>query len=259
MKRFFKDRKFNILISALAVIAMWLIWIIAYYSVKNDYIIPSFSDSFSSIFKDCLCSGLFWRNFSNTFLRTLAAFAVSFALAAVLAVPGALFPKFNSFVKPFMVFLRTLPTLAVILILLIWTNPRVAPVIVTFLVLFPVIHARLYSAVDGIDGGVRQTVKVYGVKKSVAIFKVYLPLISPSVLSQTGADISLGLKIMISAEVLAGTYRSLGGMMQEARLFLEIPRLAALTLLAVFLGLIIDFGFTLLARLTDRWSRKESV
>ena len=259
MKRFFTQRKLNILISALAVAVMWAVWIIAYYAVGNDYIIPSFRDTFLSVFEECLFKGGFWISFLNTLLRTLCAFAVSFAIASLLAVPGALFPGFNAFVKPFTVFLRTLPTLAVILLLLIWTNPRVAPVVVTVLVLFPVIHARIYAAVSGIDDGVRHTLKVYGVKKSVAVFRIYLPMISPSLLSQTGADISLGLKVMISAEVLASTYKSLGGMMQEARLFLEMPRLAALTLLAVLIGLIIDVAFTSLARLTDKWARKDGV
>lgn len=259
MKRFFTERKLNILISVLAVVVMWIVWIIAYYSVKNDYIIPSFQDTFVSLGRDCLARGAFWTAFGNTFLRTLLAFIISFVIAAALACLCALSKKVAAFVMPFMVFLRTLPTLAVVLLLLIWTNPRVAPVIVTVLVLFPMIHARLFTAIDGIDGGIRQMLKVYNIPKSQAVFKIYLPLITPDVLPQTGADISLGLKIMISAEVLASTFKSLGGMMQEARLYLEMPRLAALTLLAVFVGLLIDIAFSQLSRLTYKWSRKEGV
>lgn len=259
MKKFFSERKLNILISVLAVVVMWLVWLIAYRIVANDYIIPSFRDTVVSVFDTCIAERTFWISFTNTFLRTLAAFVISFIVAAMLAVPSALCPKVKAFVMPFMVFLRTLPTLAVILLLLIWTNPRVAPVIVTVLVLFPVIHARLCSAIEGIDGGIRQTIKVYGVKRSTAVFGIYLPLISPTVLSQTGADISLSLKVMISAEVLASTFRSLGGMMQEARLYLDMPRLAALTLLAVLLGLIIDIAFSQFSRLTFKWSRKGEI
>lgn len=257
MKKFFTERKLNILISVSAVAVMILVWVIAYYSIKNDYIIPSFGDTVISMWRDCLISGSFWRAFGNTFLRTLLAFAVSFVIAAALACLCALSKKTAAFVTPFMVFFRTLPTLAVILILLIWTNPRIAPVIVTALVLFPMIHARLYAALDGIDGGIRQMVKVYKINKREAVFKIYLPLITPEVLPQTGADISLGLKVMISAEVLASTFASLGGMMQESRLFLEMPRFAALTIFAVIAGLIVDIAFSQLARLTYKWSRKE--
>ncbi len=257
MKKFFTERKLNILISVSAVAVMILVWVIAYYCIKNDYIIPSFKDTVASMWRDCLISGPFWRAFGNTVLRTLLAFAVSFIIAAALACLGALSKKAAAFIAPFMVFFRTLPTLAVILVLLIWTNPRVAPVIVTALVLFPMIYARLYAALDGIDGGIRQMVKVYKISKRESVFKIYLPLITPEVLPQTGADISLGLKVMISAEVLASTFQSLGGMMQESRLFLEMPRFAALTILAVIAGLVVDIAFSQLARITYKWSRKE--
>ena len=257
MKKFFTERNLNIVISVLAVVVMWIVWIIAYYTVKNDYIIPSFQNTFISLWRDCLAKGAFWTAFGNTFLRTLLAFIISFVIAAALACLCALSKKVSAFIMPFMVFLRTLPTLAVVLLLLIWTNPRVAPVIVTILVLFPMIHARLFTAIDGIDGGIRQMIKVYDVPKNQAVFKIYLPLISPQVIPQVGADISLGLKIMISAEVLASTFKSLGGMMQESRLYLDMPRLAALTLLVVFFGLIVDIAFSQLSRLTYKWSRKE--
>ena len=86
MKRFFTQRKLNILISALAVAVMWAVWIIAYYAVGNDYIIPSFRDTFLSVFEECLFKSGFWISFLNTLLRTLCAFAVSFAIASLLAV-----------------------------------------------------------------------------------------------------------------------------------------------------------------------------
>lgn len=118
---------------------MWLAWIIAYYAVGNDYIVPSFQDTFSSLFV-CLGEGSFWVAFSFTFLRTAAAFAISFLLAGVCAVLSAISKIFKGISQPIIVILRTLPTLAVILILLIWTNAAVAPLIVTALLLFPLIQ-----------------------------------------------------------------------------------------------------------------------
>ena len=252
MKKFFSARKLNIVLSVLAIVLMWLVWIISYYSVKNDYIIPSFSATVKSFFL-CFAESGFWIAFCMTALRTFAAFAVLFAAAALLAALSVSFKGASAFLKPIMVFLRTVPTLAVILVLLVWTNPEAAPVAVTFLVLFPMIYSQLTAAADGVDKKLLQMVKVYGIKRSDVIRKIYLPQISVSVFSQTGANISLGLKIMISAEVLSLTYRSLGGLMQSARGYLEMPRLAALTLVAVFAGLFIDAAFSQLKRINAKW------
>ena len=235
---------------------MWLVWIIAYYAVKNDYLIPSFTDTMSSLFA-CLASGSFWLAFANTFGRTLLAFVISFLLAAAVAIPSVLSKAFCAFIKPVMSFLRTLPTLAVVLILLIWTNPKVAPVIVTVLILFPMIYSQITASTSGIDEGLFEMARVYNLSKRDRIFKIYLPLASPAVLSQTGANLSLGLKVMISSEVLANTYRSLGGMMQTAKLYLEMPRLAALTIVAVVTGLIMDAALSQLERITFKWNKKE--
>ena len=256
VKNFFKKRKLNIIFSIVAIVLMWLVWIIAYYSVKNDYIIPSFTDTFKSL-GECLISGEFWIAFLNTLKGTLIAFIISFALAAALAIPSVLSKAFSAFCKPITSVLRTLPTLAITLILLIWTNPKVAPVIVTVLILFPMIYSQIIAAAGGIDEGLKEMAKVYNLNKRDRLFKIYLPLVSPNILAQTGANVSLGLKVMISSEVLANTYKSFGGMMQSARLYVEMPRLAALTVVAVFVGLILDFSLSQLSRITDRWSKKE--
>lgn len=256
MKKFWGERKLNIICSAASLVLMWLAWIIAYYCVRNDYVIPSFWDSVVAlwaVFKEAK----FWTAFLFTFLRTLEAFFISFALAALFSVCSAAGRIFSSLIKPIMVILRTLPTLAVILMLLIWSTPRVAPVIVTVLVMFPMIYAQIEAAVGEIDGGLKEMLLVYGVSKKERIFKAYLPLVAPNVLSQTGANVSLALKIMISAEVLANTAQSLGGMMQTARFYLDMPRLAALTIASVVLGLVADAGFSQLKRVTYKWSRKE--
>lgn len=256
LKKFFLKRKLNIIFSLCAIAVMLLAWVIAYYSVKNDYIIPSLADTAVS-FWNCLKSGDIWLAFFNTLGRTVLAFIVSFLLAVLLAIPSVLSKAFCAFIKPVISFLRTLPTLAVVLILLVWTNPKIAPVIVTVLVLFPMIYSQIIAAVGGIDGELKEMAEVYNLKKCDRVFKIYLPLISPNILSQGGANVSLGLKVMISSEVLANTFKSLGGMMQSARLNVEMPRLAALTIIAVITGFVIEIALSQLERLTYKWKRKE--
>ena len=256
IKEFFSKRKLNIILSLSAFALMWIIWLIAYFSVKNEYVIPSISSTVKS-FGQCLVNGNFWLAFLYTVLRTGLAFVISFVLAVALVAVGAIFKPFNSFIKPFMGVLRTLPTLAVILILLFWTNPTLAPIIVTILVLFPMIYSQLTSALNGVDNGIIEMAEVYEISKKARLTKIYLPLISPAVLSQTGANISLGIKVMISAEVLSGTYKSLGGLMQSARFYVDMPKLTALTVIAVLLGIVIDLSFSLIERITFKWSKKE--
>ena len=258
IKRFFTQRKLNIIFSVLAIIFMWLIWIVAYYIAGNKLIVPAFSDTAQSFF--CyLGDGEFWLALLNTFLRTLLAFIISFVLAVVCAVLAKLNRCAKAFINPIVVFVRTLPTLAVILIILKLTsgNRNFSPVIVTILVLFPMMFSQMLAAADGIDTGLVEMAKVYKISKKDRLFKIYLPLVAPNIISQTGANISLGLKIMISAEVLANTVNGLGGMMQLNNIAAEVANLAALTLAAVAIGLIIEFAISFSSKFARRWTAKE--
>ncbi len=252
MKNFFIKRKDTILLSILSVIIMWVVWIAAYYSVRNDFVIPSFWDSVKSFFI-CLGEGEFWLAFCVTFLRTLGSFVISFIFGVSFSVLSALSKIFKGLVRPVIVVLRTLPALAVMLIILVWTNAAIAPMIVTVMMLFPVIYSQAEAAIDGIDGDIIQMAVVYKIPVKERFTKIYLPQITPDLFVQVGADISLGLKVMISAEVLSNTFGSLGGLMQDARFYTDMPRLAALTLAAVFAGLIIDVSFSQFKRVNAKW------
>ena len=83
--------------------------------------------------------------------------------------------------------------------------------------------------------------------------QLYLPLTAPPLMKQFGAIFSMGLKITVSGEVLASTYQSIGGMMQSAKMFVQLPELIALTILTVLLGFFIE-GICMIAyRFSARW------
>ena len=75
----------------------------------------------------------------------------------------------------------------------------------------------------------------------------------PSLFSQAGPNLSLSLKVTISAEVLVSTFRSLGGMMHEAANYLQVAEMFALTILALLVGGLFEFALHFLTRITARW------
>ena len=246
--------KKNALFSAVALIALWLVWVIAYYIVRNDYVLPSFWETLRETGR-LLGEASFWRAFGNTFLRTLWAFLVSLALGVGLAIPAHLVGGVRAFFAPIISALRTVPTMAVVLMLLLWTTPAVAPVIVSALVLFPAAYAAALAALDEVGEEYGELTRAFRVGAGRKIVKMYLPLAAPPLLKQAGSIFSLGLKVVISGEVMASTYRSLGGMMQEAQTFLSMPRLMALTLITVLLGFALEGLCRFVYRLIVRWRR----
>lgn len=242
----------NVLYSAFALFFMWAGWIIAYRAIANDYLFPSVGDAFSSCFA-LLRSGSFYAAFGNTLLRTLVSFAVSFLCALVFSVASYMIAAVRGVLKPIMAVIRTVPTMAVILLLLIWTNPKTAPVIVTALVSFPMLYASFLSSLDAVDPDLKQMSRVYCLSFKDKIFSMYLPLSAPYVFGEAGSQFSFALKVMVSAEVLSKTYRSIGGMMSEAKMYVEISELLALTMLVVLAGAILEIFCFALKKAIVRW------
>lgn len=256
MKKYLSANKINIIFSLASLLLMWLTWIVAYAAVQNDLVIPSFWQTVKQVFV-LFGEGSFWLALLNTFCRVLIAFAISFALGVICSVFGVLIKNFNSFLSPLITVLRTVPTMAVILILLLWTPPNVAPLIITVLVLFPMIYAQINAAIGQIDKGVLQVAKVYNFSKKTKLTKIYLPLVSPYILAQTGPNLSFAIKLTVSAEVMAYTYVSIGGMMQQAQAYIQVSRLAALTVVSVLAGIIIELVFYFINRFSFKWNKVE--
>ena len=244
--------KKELLFSALALLFLWAVWLIAAAAVRNEYLLPSFWDACREMGR-LFIDAAFWRALGNTLLRTFLAFVFSLLLGVGLALLANLHRAVRAFFAPIVSVLRTVPTMAIILILLMWTNPRVAPVVVSLLVLFPSFYAATLAALDEVEAGYGELARAFGVGAGRKLKEMYLPLVAPPILKQAGAIFSLGLKITISGEVLANTYRSLGGLMQEAKMFTQMPTLMALTVFSILLGFLLE-GLCLLGyKLIVRW------
>ncbi len=234
-----------------AICFLLLVWVIAYFAVGNELLVPSLSDSLEEMGKFFVTAS-FWRAFSGSVLRALIAFFLSLLFALVFAVIAYLLPVFERIFAPVVSALRSLPVLAILLILLYFLGAGEAPVIVAFLSLFPMLYVAILAALTGIDERLIEAAKVCGAGVGKRVFAVYLPLSSPYILRQSAAGLSYSLKLVVSAEVLANTAWSLGGMMQEARSYAEIPQLFALVCAAFLAGLALEIAVTALAVFAEK-------
>lgn len=236
----------NIRQAALAIVFLLAVWLVAYLAVGNGLLVPSPWKALRSM-GGLLLSAAFWKGFGMTFLRVLLAFLFSFVLALIFAVIAYMLPAFDSFFAPVVSAIRSLPVLAVLLILLSVLRAGTAPVAVAFLSLFPLLYTGILGALSGIDRRLVDAARVCGTSVFGRVRRVYLPLTAPYILRESGAAFSFGIKLVVSAEILSNAAKSLGGMMQAAKLYGEIPQLFALVGVAFLVGLLAELLLTSIA------------
>ena len=109
------------------------------------------------------------------------------------------------------------------------------------------LYISVLTALSSVDRQVIEVSRVQGTSTWRKITAIYLPLSAPHILKEGAAALSFSVKLVVSAEVLASTAKSLGGMMQEARVYAEIPQLFALVMLVFIVGLVLELAVTALA------------
>ena len=138
----------NIAQTLAAIGFLLIVWFVAYHAVGNTELIPPLSDSLQQMCA-LLVSGDLWAALGMTLLRTFWAFGVSFVLAVGFVVLAYVYPAVGNFFAPLISALRSMPVLAVLLILLSFLGAGKAPVAVAFLSLFPMLYAGILAALRG--------------------------------------------------------------------------------------------------------------
>lgn len=221
------------------VAALVLVWTAAFAILQNEYLLPSPLSVLQELGK-VFSTAAFYGALFSTLLRAVIAFLISLVLAAFFALVSTLSPVFSKIFGGIVVILRSLPTMAVLLLILVGTTRSAAPVAVGVLTLFPLLYTAIIGAIGGVDRELVEMCKVYKVPMKKRLLGLYLPSVLPRVALESVAAFSFSLKLVVSAEVLASTYQSLGGWMQEASLWAQTAKLMAITAAVCAIGLLIE-------------------
>ncbi len=237
-------------------IAMLLLIIVVYAIVSKavgiDMLVPSVPSMLKEFFS-LFGQKSFYVAVAWTLLRAFVAYASAFLLAGVLSWLTYVFKPLRSALSPIVLIVRIMPTMSLILLALIWFDSFEATVLVAFSVVFPMLYTSFSDALEGVDKDLIEMARVYKVDRKTCIFKLYLPEIAPNVFTGIKSSIGLNLKLIIAAEVLAQTAKSIGIEMQFAKLYVDTAKLLAWTAVAIILGAIFEGIVRLIEKRTVKW------
>ena len=236
------NKTLNICLPIITILVLILIWFIASKIVDEAIVLPTPIAVLSKTF-ETLGKGEFWTNFVSTMGRGIIAFILSFLLGTALAILVSYSKMSKTVVNVLVSIIRAMPTIAVILLLLLWTNSRVASVFVTMLVVLPTMYSSMQVALGKVDSDIITMMKSFNIPKKTQYTKYILPITLPSTIQTIGSGLSLNIKLIVAAEVIAGTARSIGNMMTEAKVYFETAELFAIVLIMVIIAVSIELIF----------------
>lgn len=215
------------------------IWALVAY-VKNKPLIFPMPDEAITKFFGLFAADGFWKSVGWTLLRTVICFTLSLVLAFALASLGGLWKPVHRVLSPIIGILRAAPTMAIILIAMLWLDGQRAPILIGFLIAFPLLYQSVYTAITGVDAELVEMTKLYKVSPLNKVVNLYMPEIAPAVFDASRSTASLTLKVVIAAEVLAYAKNSIGLSMQSASQTFDVGLLLAWTMIAIMFSFVFE-------------------
>lgn len=190
----------------------------------------------------------FLQAIAGTFIRVLGSFLICILAGAMSGIPSGIKPEWEAFFSPLLTTVRATPVLAVILIAMLWFPSGLVPVFSAFLMAYPVMHASFTTGVAACDTKLLEMARLFGVPRKTIFISLRLPSAMPQLLAGSRTTLGLCWKVVVAGEVLSQPEFALGSGLQQARIWLETPRVLAWAAATVILCGLSEWLLGLLAR-----------
>lgn len=200
-----------------------------------------------------------FSRFSEDVVPSLTIFAAGYVLAVVsgilLGLVLASLKTLERIVDPFLQFMRALPSIALVPIVLVFAGIGIESKI--FVVALGAVWPILLNTVDGIrsmEPELKRTAKVYQVPRHVYVSQVMLPAASPNILAGARVSLAIAMVLMVGSELYAATSGVGHFILQSQQSFAIVDMWTGILLLGI-LGYLCTQIFTLIERKVLRWTR----
>lgn len=249
MKRFMQNSpKF------LSIFFFLIIWEGVALYIDNSLLFPRVSEIFLSL-KNLVASGDFTLILWNTLSRFFISIVFSLILAIIFSVASYRYEVISFLLFPFIIFLRAVPTIAIIIVVLIWSSVERVPIVVGMLILFPILYESILGGIKNVDKNLLKMSKVFKVSTKRVVRDIYIPSIYYSISSNIPSYMGLTFKVIIAGEVLSQESLSIGGEIFINKIYLESSNIFAWIIVVIVLNYFLEKGLKTINNRVCRWKK----
>lgn len=190
---------------------------------------------------ELLSSGELLSNLVVSFGRVAAGLAIGITTGVALALVAGLSRPGEVAVDPLMQIKRTIPTLALTPLFIVWFGIGEAPKIalIAFASIFPV-YLNLYGGIRGVDLRLIEGARSFGLSRAELVWHVVLPGALPSLLVGLRYSLSVAILVLVVAEQINAS-AGLGYLINNARDFMRTDIIVVCLMVYAILGLGADW------------------
>lgn len=255
MKEFsWKNRKQS-LISFLILIILWEVLAI---NINKEIYLPRIEKVILAMF-DILKSEGFINNLFSSLYRTLISFTSALVLSIILGILSLMYPFFRNFLRPINAIGKTIPTMVLVLLALIWFDKDKAPYVVGFAIVFPILYEGILSSLKEIDKKLLDMCKVYRVSTKEKILKIYISSMLFYIMGILISTLSLAFKVVIAGEVHGQPDYGIGAAIQLEKMNFNTTAIFAWIFIIALLSLLFEGINKLFIKRVYKWRDENEI
>lgn len=232
-----KISKYSIYV--LSILTIFILWILANTFYNNSLVIPSVKGVFQSL-GQLLSGSRIYSILFSMILKILFTTFVSLIVALIMAIISFRFKGFSYYLSPMIVIVKTMPIIAIIILLFMSVGIKSAPYIATSFVLIPIMYESILNTLLHIDKSITDDLKTVVDINILVIIKFYIPLIFPSLITSVIQSFGLGIKVMLMSEFISPASNTFGSEIRRYYENLDMEKVYSLVILVLVIVLIVD-------------------
>ena len=201
----------------------------------------------------------FWTTVGFSLARIAVGFAVAFALGLALGLAAHRRPALAELLAPAVSFLKSVPIVCVIVLLLMWVGSARVSAIAVFLAVFPAIYFSVLEGRAAANPSLGELLRVMGVPGWRRFLADTWQQLLPYLVATCRNACGMAWKAGVAAELIGSPRGSMGERIYQAKLLLETGDLFAWTIVVVALSWACEKAFLALLRATGGWALSASV
>ena len=238
--------KSKVVKTSISVAIILLIWtVITKMQLVSSYVLPSPSKVLNSFIK-MIQSGEIFEDIYISYLRVLQGFFIATLLAFLLAMIRVTLPKYNDYYESIVQFLKNVPPLSLIPLLILWLGiGETTKISIIVLTSFFPIYLNTVKGFESCDKKLLEVGEVYGYSKVSSFFKIRLPYAMSDILVGMRVGLGYSWRAIISAEMIAAS-SGIGHMILFAQQMSRTDKVIVGILVIGVIGYITDRVFALI-------------
>ncbi|WLF69475.1 ABC transporter permease subunit [Clostridium septicum] len=249
-KSLLKDNKYMFI----SIIILLILWQMGAVAVNNQLLFPSLDRITDELHRIILNKDFINLIFASL-LRCLISFIISIILAIILGTLSYINKFIYNFLYPIFSVIKSIPTMAFIVLALIWISKDYGPIMIGGLISIPIYYEVVLNSLLGIDENIIEMCEVYRVKNKDIIISIYLPTIIFGLINVFSSSLSLIFKVVISGEIYSQPKYGIGAIIQMEKMQLNTVAVIAWIIIISIITILFDKVIKKLSSRCIKWNK----